>query len=324
MPRSGGTYTPPSSSWSPAVDTQNAISADFNGLLNDLASALTTSIATDGSSAITANIPLAGHKLTGLAAGSGNGDSVRYEQLVGAYQPVAANLTALAALTFSATTYIKLTGASAASVVAPSTIATDIGLTGGYLLISGGTLTNALNIIDANYTLNLSAGVATLSFDSTDFISYTRSNNTYNFNIGGSSVLTVGAAAISPVPDVVLNGTLSPTSAFSAGYRGLGSTPAKTVDYTYVAKDAGTAIDFSGSTNKTFKLVTGVLGGGGTRYDFLTGANIGTASLFLASDSGVTFINSAGATVTSVTVAPFQQYSIRAIATSETFLVRVF
>ena len=39
---------------------------------------------------------MGGFKLTGLAAGSANGDSVRYEQVVGVYQPVDADLTALA------------------------------------------------------------------------------------------------------------------------------------------------------------------------------------------------------------------------------------
>lgn len=54
---------------------------DINGELNDMASALTQSLSKDGQTVPTANLPMGGFKLTGLAAGSTNGDSVRYEQL---------------------------------------------------------------------------------------------------------------------------------------------------------------------------------------------------------------------------------------------------
>lgn len=52
-----------------------------NNVNNDFATGLSTCIAKDGQSVPTANIPLGGFKLTGLAAGSTAGDSVRFEQL---------------------------------------------------------------------------------------------------------------------------------------------------------------------------------------------------------------------------------------------------
>jgi hypothetical protein len=42
----------------------------------------------NGNKTLGANLAAGGFKLTGLAAGSGNGDSLRYEQLVGAYLPI--------------------------------------------------------------------------------------------------------------------------------------------------------------------------------------------------------------------------------------------
>jgi len=47
----------------------------------DIATALSTAVTKDGQTTITANLPMAGFKLTGLGAGSVAGNSLRYEQL---------------------------------------------------------------------------------------------------------------------------------------------------------------------------------------------------------------------------------------------------
>jgi hypothetical protein len=56
-------------------------SSQMDANFADVATAITQSIAVDGQTTITANLPMAGFKFTGLAAGSTAGDSVRYEQL---------------------------------------------------------------------------------------------------------------------------------------------------------------------------------------------------------------------------------------------------
>jgi len=81
MPRSSGNYAAPASSWSPAVNAAAATLTDWNVLLADLASALTQSVSRDGQSPATANLPMGGFKLTGLAAATVNGDAVRFEQI---------------------------------------------------------------------------------------------------------------------------------------------------------------------------------------------------------------------------------------------------
>jgi hypothetical protein len=80
MSRNGsGTYSLPSGN---PVVTGTVISSTWaNNTLNDIASALTTSIASDGQTPITANLPMSGYRLTGLGAGANPGDSVRYEQI---------------------------------------------------------------------------------------------------------------------------------------------------------------------------------------------------------------------------------------------------
>jgi hypothetical protein len=55
--------------------------SNYNALLTDLQTALTKCVTRDGQSPPTANLPMASRKLTGLAAGSVAGDSVRFEQI---------------------------------------------------------------------------------------------------------------------------------------------------------------------------------------------------------------------------------------------------
>jgi len=80
MPRNGsGTYSKPANT--DAVSGQTIESVKFNTLTDDIEQALTDSLAASGETPLTGNLPMGSNKLTGLAAGSGNGDSVRYEQV---------------------------------------------------------------------------------------------------------------------------------------------------------------------------------------------------------------------------------------------------
>jgi hypothetical protein len=56
-------------------------STAFNSLTSDLANGLTTAITKDGQTTVTANIPLAGFKITGLGAATVGTDAVRYSQI---------------------------------------------------------------------------------------------------------------------------------------------------------------------------------------------------------------------------------------------------
>jgi len=81
MSRNGsGSYSPPGASF-PAVAGTTILSASYNNVVNDIASALTQSIANDGQTIIAADLPMGGFKFTGLAVGASAADSVRYDQL---------------------------------------------------------------------------------------------------------------------------------------------------------------------------------------------------------------------------------------------------
>jgi len=80
MSRNGnGVYFPPGANF-PAVDNTVIEADDYNAVINDITVALTQSLAADGQTTVTSNIPMSNHKLTGLSAGSTAGDSVEYAQ----------------------------------------------------------------------------------------------------------------------------------------------------------------------------------------------------------------------------------------------------
>ena len=67
MARNGsGVYNLPAGQ--PVVTGTTISSTTFNTLTSDLATALTNSVAVNGESVITANIPMAGYKITGIGA----------------------------------------------------------------------------------------------------------------------------------------------------------------------------------------------------------------------------------------------------------------
>jgi len=80
MPFNGsGTYTLPAGN--PVTTGTTISSTTTNNTNSDIATALTNCITRDGQSTPSANLPMNSKKLTGLAAGTANGDSVRYEQI---------------------------------------------------------------------------------------------------------------------------------------------------------------------------------------------------------------------------------------------------
>lgn len=75
MSRNGsGTYAAPAADF-PAVAATIIESAKYNNVINDIATAMSGSIAADGQTTVTANLPMNSKKFTGLANGSARTDS---------------------------------------------------------------------------------------------------------------------------------------------------------------------------------------------------------------------------------------------------------
>jgi hypothetical protein len=84
MSRNGsGVYSLPAGN---PVVTQTTISSSWaNNTMNDLAAALTDSVAADGQTPMTGNLDLNTHKIVNLVAGSVAGDAVEYTQFTTAF-----------------------------------------------------------------------------------------------------------------------------------------------------------------------------------------------------------------------------------------------
>jgi len=181
MSRNGsGVYTPPGGNF-PAIDGTIIESTDYNAVINDLASGLTQSLAVDGQSIVTSNIPMANHKFTGLAAGTIAGDSVRFEQL-------AANLSN-PAITGDATFAGAVTVANVATFnnrvdfevganIASSTTVNLSTATGNTIIITGTTATTGFTMNAGQSLLLIAAGAWPLTYHAT------------NLNINGGASYT--------------------------------------------------------------------------------------------------------------------------------------
>jgi hypothetical protein len=84
MPFNGsGTFEAISAPDYPAVSGTPILASQFNNTLADVFAGLTQCITRNGQSPATANLPMGGFKLTGLAAGSATGQALTYGQAVG-------------------------------------------------------------------------------------------------------------------------------------------------------------------------------------------------------------------------------------------------
>lgn len=94
MPLNGsGAYTPPSPQF-PAIPNTLILASDYNAVLNDVAAALSQAVFRDGQGAFTGNQSMGGFKLTNMAVGTAETDSVRKSQLLDLFPIGAIYLTA--------------------------------------------------------------------------------------------------------------------------------------------------------------------------------------------------------------------------------------
>ena len=82
MPYNGvGSFQPLGVPVFPAVTGELILASYFNSVINDILAGLSVALPRDGQAAMTANMPMAGYKLTGLSAGVASTDSVNFGQV---------------------------------------------------------------------------------------------------------------------------------------------------------------------------------------------------------------------------------------------------
>ena len=134
MARNGaGTYVLPAGN--PVISGSTISSATNNATFSDVATALTNSIATNGESTVTANIPLSGFKLTSMGAGSALTDNATLSQVqnqLGNYGGVAGGTANALTITTNPaiTAYAVGQKFTFKAGAAPNTAATTIAING--------------------------------------------------------------------------------------------------------------------------------------------------------------------------------------------------
>jgi|LakMenE18May11ns_1017448.scaffolds.fasta_scaffold9831294_3 hypothetical protein len=170
-----GTYNLPAGN--PVVTGTTISSSTTNTTNSDIATALTNCITRDGQSTPSANLPMNAKKLTGLAAGTSAGDSVRYEQVVltgGALgTPTSGTLTNCTADGTNAVGYKNIPKSGSDKVTSYPLVTTDVGkyisvgssgsITVPDATFAAGDAVSIFNNTSGNITLTMSITTAYIS-----------------------------------------------------------------------------------------------------------------------------------------------------------------
>jgi hypothetical protein len=204
MPRNGsGTYSLPAGN--PVVTGTTISSTTHNNTMSDVATALTNSLAKDGQTTPTANLPLGGFKFTGMGTGSASTDSATLGQI-------------------QAQAYLYLASVSGTDTITASTSPVTAAYAAGqtFRFVAAATNTGAVTIninslgaksITKNGTTALAAGDITsgaayqITYDGTQF-------QITNLYTPTSALITSQAAETAPAVDDLL--LLSDTSESAA------------------------------------------------------------------------------------------------------------
>jgi hypothetical protein len=191
MSRNGsGTYSLPAGN--PVVSGTTITTTWANSTLNDIASALTGSVAADGQTPMTGALNMASNKITGLANGTTSTDAVAYGQ-IGTIASQNANAVAITGGNIDGTA----TGATTRADGKFTTLAAngDVSLTStGFLLIPAGTTAQrpgspAAGEIRYNTTLNQFEGYANSAWGSLGG-GATGGGSDQIFNLNGQTITT--------------------------------------------------------------------------------------------------------------------------------------
>ena len=151
MPRAGGIFSLIASYF--ATPGQTIRTEQHNPVLEDIAQALTGSVARDGSSPMLGNLPMNGRKITNLGAATLASDVPRFDQVL----PSSPYLNAVSGLTLAANQIPYATGAATAAI-------TPLTVFGRSLIddadaAAGGVLLGLIEALGSGYIGVLTGGV---------------------------------------------------------------------------------------------------------------------------------------------------------------------
>ena len=312
MPRSSGTYTLPAGN--PVVTGTTITSTWANTTFSDVATALTGSVATDGTSPMTGILQMGNNKITGVADGTASSDVATVNQIsnptitggtidgapIGASNPKNGAFLALSATTAA------FSGTSTAPTVTPSSdnstkIATTAFVQSAITAISSGvtsfnTRSGAVTLISADVTTALgytpyNAGCATVITTSNigtyaPTLTGTGAVGTWGISISGNAA----TASTATTATNLSGGTVSATSITTTGTVVVGTS------------GSGAYSAFAGSSVQLANSTTSMSNNGTTFTWAQNGTNIlaASASQFVPSPDNTVSLGSAGLRWTTV------------------------
>ena len=225
MPRNSvGSYTLPVAAFTPGTVI---VSGDVNSDFSDIATALTQSLATTGTSAMTG--PLKGFAGTVTAPGYGFNSSPGTGFFLPGADILAIAIASVSVGQFNASataiwTYAHVFNATvqfasdvyfAGGINATVTVAGDLIVTGGARIgFTGAPTVDRVEVGDSSFYLDFDTGlVPKLLFDATDYFGYVRASNLFRFFIGGSQVAQIGDTSAAFSGFIALPEIVAPTSA---------------------------------------------------------------------------------------------------------------
>ena len=272
----------------PVVTGTTISSTAFNALTADLATGLSTALTKDGQTTPTANIPLGGYKITGLANATLSTDAMAYGQFT-AFGTPGYTTTATAAgtttLTVSSTQQQFFTGSTTQTVVLPVTSTLVLGQTFRIVNMSTGVVTvnssggNAVvamvALAEVTVTCILTSGTTAASWD----IQYTGKSAVTGT---GSMVFAISPALTTPTLGIATATTVNKVT-FTAPTTGSTLTIA---DGKTLSASASLTLAGSDSTTMTFPATS------------TTVAGLSIAETFTAQQRGAISVLTDGATIT--------------------------
>ena len=292
------------SSGQPVVTGTTISSTAFNALTADLGTGLSTALTKDGQTTPTANIPLGGYKITGLANATLSTDAMAYGQFT-AFGTPGYTTTATAAgtttLTVSSTQQQFFTGATTQTVVLPVTSTLVLGQTFRIVNMSTGVVTanssggNAVVAIvalaEVTVTCILVSGTTAASWD----IQYTGKSAVTGT---GSMVFAISPSLTTPTLGIATATTVNKVT-FTAPATGSTLTVADGKTLT-----ASNSITIAGTDAKTLTVSNSLAlaGTDSTTMTFpatsTTVAGLSIAETFTAQQRGAISVLTDGATIT--------------------------
>jgi hypothetical protein len=275
MGLSGGTYTRDDGSrtGSSICEQQKAASAKpsaelFDNMFNDMATALSTAFYKDGQATATGSWNLGGYKITNMAAGADNGDSVRYEQVV-----KVAGDTMSGALAMGSN---KITGLAAGTTNGDALRYEQ--LAGVYLPIAGGTMTG--DIAMGTYSISGATNITATGTIQAEQITSTDDITLAGVITGATNITasgTIQAEQLTSTDDITLAGVITGATNITASGTIQGEQITSTDDITLAGVITGaTNITMSGNLTLSAGYI---IPPGSPTYSFSAGSPTTTRSI---------------------------------------------